>query len=541
MTEDRHVLDVLFKHAREAVTVQDQSGGLVYANDRAAAMLGFESGEEMVAAPPAFFSDFEMIDESGSSLSFEVLPGRRVLSGEDSPEITIGYRKPGSRRVRWSRVNASPIKNDAGEVVWAINFFFDITDQVRRQEGDALLARISDALGKALDVEQNLLAIADVLVPEYASWCALHVAPVEGGPVSWAIKNAGAGEQLRYVVIDQHNDRIEEDQLQHEVIRTGKPRLVTDNLAKGQGRRLLSSVDGWPEPVVETRSVACVPLGPSARVGSLTVARGRDDDALDEFDLALLVDIGERAGVALANARAYQQEHETARALQSGLMPTHIPDIPGVTFVARYQPLAMLGHVGGDFYDIVELAPDRCAIAIGDIEGKGVMAAAAVGLARHTLRATALLDPDPTVVMTQLNLALRHEQPTRMCTLAYMTLERQIGHFDMGVSLAGHPPPLVITSSGEVTPVGSPCPPLGLLASVEPVEESIKLLPGDTVLAYTDGFALRDQTPPETLIPLLEGAESEDLDPLLDRLLGVLRQSDDPVRDDVVLFALRVS
>jgi serine phosphatase RsbU (regulator of sigma subunit) len=179
-------------------------------------------------------------------------------------------------------------------------------------------------------------------------------------------------------------------------------------------------------------------------------------------------------------------------------------------------------------------------VAVGDIEGKGISAAAAVGVARHTLRATAALDPDPQTIIGRMNEVMRSELPARMCTLAYLRLEPNGAGANVGASLAGHPPPIVIRGDGTVEELGSPCPPLGFLADLEPHEHRTQLAPGDTILVYTDGFALGNQAPPESLMPLLEGAHEEDLESLLDRLLARLRAEQPNPRDDVVLLALRV-
>jgi hypothetical protein len=176
MAQDRHVLDVLFRDAREAVTVHDRSGTLIYANDRAADLVGFESGEQMLAAPTtSWVGRFEMIGEDGQPISPASLPGRLVLEGQDPPELMVGYRISGSRQVKWSRVNASPIKNDAGERVWAINYFLDVTDQVREREEQRILREITDALAGALNVDPGLDALARVLVHNLATWCQFHL------------------------------------------------------------------------------------------------------------------------------------------------------------------------------------------------------------------------------------------------------------------------------------------------------------------------------------------------------------------------------
>jgi len=178
--EDRRVLDILFRHASEAVTVQDRSGRLLYANDEAARILGFSTGAELVSTPSEeIVRRFEMVDRTGSPLPVESLPGRRVMAGAPFADTVIGYRRPGSTRVQWSRVRASPIKNDAGGVVLVINFFQDITAQFRRDEIQELLYTVYEALGSSLDRDENLQELARALVPRMGSWCAVHL--IQGG------------------------------------------------------------------------------------------------------------------------------------------------------------------------------------------------------------------------------------------------------------------------------------------------------------------------------------------------------------------------
>ncbi len=101
------------------------------------------------------------------------------MAGAPVAEAVIGYRRPGSPRARWTRVRASPIKNDAGEVVLVINFFQDITSQFRRDEIRELLYNVYEALGSSLDRDENLQSLARALVPRMGTWCSVHL--LEGG------------------------------------------------------------------------------------------------------------------------------------------------------------------------------------------------------------------------------------------------------------------------------------------------------------------------------------------------------------------------
>jgi PAS domain S-box-containing protein len=546
MAEDRHVLDVLFRHATGGVTVQERSGRVIYANDEAAKLIGLATGQEMMStAVSKLISDFEMIDESGNPISVDELPGRRVLAGEAVAELTVGYRRRGSSQVRWSRINASPIKNDAREVVWVVNFFLDVTEQFRRREREKLLAKAHEALGTTLDFEDNLQVLADLVVPQLGTWCAVTLLDDDGYLTQVAAEFPQTDEARALVEVSRPlRMPLDADHLAARVVRTGRPEVVP---VVAEEVLEAAATDQTSDAIDLARrmgivSVACVPLwvGGSC-TGALTVARSHVETQYDDLDIELLNEVAQAAAASLINARLYSQEHELAETLQRGLIPTVIPTIPGVEIAVRYLPLAPMSRVGGDFYDVVVRTPDEFAIVVGDVEGKGIPAAARVGLIRHTLRATIALDPRAKTVINQLTDALRQDEPDpRMCTLAYFVVERHPDHFEICVSLAGHPPVLLVTNDGVVRPLGRPCPPTGVMPQLEPSEERAVLAPGDTVLVYTDGFAIASVPAPENITPLLAGAADESLDDLLDRLLLELQKAKPVQQDDVVLLAMRV-
>jgi PAS domain S-box-containing protein len=543
--ENRHVLDVLFRHASEAVTVQDQSGHLIYANQKAAYMIGADQPEDLLGdLAVEILRDLEIIDESGQPFDVRLLPGRRVLAGEEVAEQTVGYRRRGGHEVRWSRVHASPIKNDAGEVVWAINFFLDISDEVVRRQGERLMFSATQALGSSLDPRENLEALSKAILPDLGAWCAIHLVEEGTDALTLAAVWPTSGDARALFESDARRQiALDSDRPQARAVRSGAPVVINEITEEMVERTGLAE---GPEVMklvraMEMRAVLCVPLGLAGGIaGTLTVGRTHPDDHFDQPEIDLIEAIGIRAGVAISNARRFQQDHETAEVLRRGLVPRFFPRVPGLEFAGRYQPLARAGHVGGDFYDVIRLSPVECAVLVGDIEGKGLPAAANVGLARHTLRATLLFDSSPGMVLGQLNEAQRQEWVPRMCTLAYLSLRTYRESTVMQVTLAGHPPPLVVRSDGRMEFVGTPCPPAGLVESLDPVVEETELSSGDTVIAYSDGFALRDTPPPETLLRLVAGADLSSLETLVDSLMRDLNERTDAVADDVALIAVRV-
>ena len=544
-TDGRRVLDVLFRHASEAVTVQDRSGQLIYANDEAAALVGFGSGEEMMSAPiPEVVAKFEMIDRSGQPFPYDRLPGRRVLAGEPFVEELVGYRRMGSRQARWSRVHASPIRNDAGEAVMAVNFFLDITEQVRREEGRRLLASAFEALGSSLEVHESLKGLAEVIIPQVGGWCAVHLVDGANLALVAAVYPEEDEAETFVEVSGQELLPLDSDRLQARVVATGQAELIANipsaMLAEAEAREGTEFADLLRR--LKMHSVICAPLRIGHRViGTLTVARSLPDVEFDTSDVELLMAVADRAATTLENAKLYEQQHEIAETLQSGLMPKFLPDLPRLELATRYRPLeGQVGHVGGDFYDVVALSPKLCAVFVGDIAGKGISAAAAVGLARHTLLTTVRLDHEPAVVFRSLNDALRREDPERMCTLAYLLVEEVDTLFRVRVALAGHPPPAFLRADGELGFVGRPCPPAGVLPSIEPLEEQTWLSLGDTVIVYTDGFNLANEIPAESVTRALQGQRFETVESTLDHMMNLLRAHPASVVDDLAIVALRV-
>ncbi len=123
-------IETIIQSSGDGITLQDDAGRLVYANNTAAYTSGFSSPEAMISSPPeAIFERFEMIDESGKPFPVDKLPGRRALKGDVAPEEVIGYRIKKTGKERWSMVRATPLLNTEGEVKYAVNIFHDITEQ----------------------------------------------------------------------------------------------------------------------------------------------------------------------------------------------------------------------------------------------------------------------------------------------------------------------------------------------------------------------------------------------------------------------------
>jgi phosphoserine phosphatase RsbU/P len=192
-----------------------------------------------------------------------------------------------------------------------------------------------------------------------------------------------------------------------------------------------------------------------------------------------------------AKQRAEQSEARAtalARTLQQTLIPPAPPAIPHLDVAAVYRPAGDGSEVGGDFYDVFPLGTGDWIVAVGDVCGKGVEAAVVTALARYTLRAATVEHPEPSTALTTLNDVLRHHHTNRFCTVVLLRLRHADGQWVGTASCAGHPLPLLRQSNGTLHTIGKPGALLGITDSPPLHDVQFHLLPGDTLVLYTDGI-----------------------------------------------------
>ncbi|MDQ1397551.1 MAG: phosphoserine phosphatase RsbU/P [Acidimicrobiaceae bacterium] len=217
-------------------------------------------------------------------------------------------------------------------------------------------------------------------------------------------------------------------------------------------------------------------------VGAPLVVRTAVFDATDRrLYERELVRAKERAEASEARAIAL------ARTLQQTFVPPTPPHIPGLEIAAEYRPAGNGDEVGGDFYDIFEIAPDDWAVAIGDVCGKGVEAAAVTALARHTIRAAAVHQRQPSAILGTLNEVLLHHGSERFCTVVLVRLRRSGPSWKATVSCGGHPLPLLCHPDRIPVSIGDFGSLLGVVADPVLSDADTVLEPGGSLLLYTDG------------------------------------------------------
>jgi PAS domain-containing protein/anti-sigma regulatory factor (Ser/Thr protein kinase) len=180
-----------------------------------------------------------------------------------------------------------------------------------------------------------------------------------------------------------------------------------------------------------------------------------------------------------------QHAGELLHALQQTLIPPEPPSVPGLDVAAAYHPAQ--GEVGGDFYDVFEVAADDWCVVLGDVSGKGVDAAIVTSAARHAVRSSALREPVPSGLMHALNGALVAQNSSRFCTVVLARLQRHHDSWIATFTTGGHPFPLLVRH-GTATRMGRPGSLLGVFEDVNFFDVSIKLAVGDALVLFTDGI-----------------------------------------------------
>jgi serine phosphatase RsbU (regulator of sigma subunit)/anti-sigma regulatory factor (Ser/Thr protein kinase) len=259
---------------------------------------------------------------------------------------------------------------------------------------------------------------------------------------------------------------------------------------------------------------------------------------------------GEGGGDALIGATlqglrlaAADVEHgaRIAEAFQLSLLPDRLPEIAGLASSARYLAGPTDAQVGGDWYDVIELRDGLAGIAIGDVVGSGLDAAARMARLQNALRVYAVDGLRPSVALERLNAFAREAAGGPMATVLYGVVDPERGR--MHLASAGHPPPLVIGPQGDAWFAEGPagCP-LGVVRFPIYEDSTIPVEPGATIFLYTDGLIERAG------VSLDEGLEwlrsfaaglSGDLDDLCTTLLRTSFHEASQA-DDVALLAVRL-
>lgn len=278
----------------------------------------------------------------------------------------------------------------------------------------------------------------------------------------------------------------------------------------GEPRAAPTMPESTWRPVIEVRRATFGPTASAAatRAEQMYVPLIARDDALGiihiaadaragEFgaaDLELFSGLAASAALMLQNTRMHEEslvrerlrrDLELATQIQKSFLPREVISVEGIELLATYRAAYA---VGGDFYDVFWVGPDKLAVFIGDISGKGVAAALLMARISGELRVAALAHVDPVAVLSIMNKAIiGRGQPELFFTAIYFTLDVKTG--EIVLANAGHPSPYLCHADGSVEPVvdGASLA-VGMLDDPEFESTILRLAEGDSLLLYTDGI-----------------------------------------------------
>ncbi len=184
---------------------------------------------------------------------------------------------------------------------------------------------------------------------------------------------------------------------------------------------------------------------------------------------------------------AIQYDLDTARSIQSAILPKIFPPFPERNEFEIFASMEPAKEVGGDLYDFFLLDNDRLGFVIADVSGKGVPAAIFMAVSRTLIRATALKGISPEECLTYVNSLLCQESVSSMfVTVFYGILNFKTG--ELNYANGGHNPPYILSKDGELLTVElTDGIALGVIEGVKYKNKVIQLNPGDTIFTFTDG------------------------------------------------------
>ncbi|HEX6360777.1 SpoIIE family protein phosphatase [Actinophytocola sp.] len=434
--------------------------------------------------------------------------GRLVVHGESVPESTTELARLTAQRITLAVEADQQHSADRERWLWM-----------------TYLAEATEMFSNSLDVRLTAAIVPQVLVPRLGRWCALHLHDQRGRLELAALTHE-----------DENALAALRDELGPLAERDGALSVLLDDGADAAA--LGSPLDG-----------VVMPLRVGGRaIGTISVGRPGHRAHRPE-ELMIITELTRRAAQAVDNAQRDSAHVATSQALQQALLPRALPQAEGVRFSAAYLPVSSGADVGGDFYDVLTLGPDRWFAVVGDVCGKGPRAAARTGLVRDVLRVL-LRDGQPLARTFELlnEMMLEAGDPSQFATVALALITRQ--HTEpasvaVELVLAGHEQPALVYADGNVSYLGTHGSAVGLVRKFAVHPTRHVLLAGDTLVFYTDGVTEHRRGAelfgPERLAKALRRAGNRTADGLITAVRQAVEDfSAEAHRDDIAMVAVQV-
>ncbi|MCX5142634.1 MULTISPECIES: SpoIIE family protein phosphatase [unclassified Streptomyces] len=520
----------------------------------------------------------------------------RVLATGDSVTDLqlVGTTPGGTERRHWS-MNLYRVHSGSGRPIGIAGLATDVTrrhiaarEAASARRNLALLNEASARIGNSLDLETTARELLDVAVPGFCDLAAVDLyqalltgeeAPPGSGSPLRRDAVGGSAELRRVAFASAVSDTLpglapaSPDAESGSV--TGPPALGAVHHYPFGSPCAIALRTGHVEDVPGddrgfVQSTLAVPMvAHDTVVGLVQFSRTKGSEPFGERDRALATELAARAAVCIDNARLYRREHERALILQRSLLPPGDPEAAGLDIACRYLPGNTATEVGGDWFDVIELPGHRTALVVGDVMGRGLRAAVAMGELRTAVRTLALLDLEPAEVLSALDEVARGlgtpgggtsadagggaQWPSRA---AHKSREADLSEVYLATCVyavydpvtrrctfanAGHLPPVVV-EPGEAALLLDVPPGMPLGVGGEPFEEvEVELKEGALLALYTDGLVESRDHPLDEGLAALRGALVEPARPLEDVCDHVLSSLDTRHgEDDIALLMARI-
>ena len=458
--------------------------------------------------------------------------------GSGGPEDLLSLEEPGARALEGSEIDLlGTIGRQAGQALERGRLH---EQTLRQAERAAFLLDAARMLAGASDVADTVERVARLALDRLADLCVIDLETEQGPVRAAALHRDPARQHLADEVRERHLQQRLPTHPSTRALHQGATqwvRVVDDAFVAGV------TVDEQHREAVramELSSVVAVPLiADGRRLGVLTLATDSRRTPFTEADVEVAEQLGLQVSLVLAKAQRYELDVRTSHTLQASLLPPSPPDVPGLATAVRYLAATHGVEVGGDFYDVVRLPDGQVALAVGDVVGHDITAAATMGQLNSVYRALLVDGPSPSAMIDRLQASWSLLGLQRMATALFASLDPATGQ--LAIASAGHLPPLVVADGhAEFLPV-RPSRMLGAPPAPAPALEWAGVLPvGATMVLFTDGLVeSRVADLDEGLAALLEAARrwaDRGPDELCDRLLEDL--TGEHRADDIALLAL---
>ena len=506
------LLSGAFESAPIGKTVLDAEGRIVRLNPAFARLVGRELGELNGVAVVELC---ELEDRPALSAALEeVARARPGLVGADQPTVDLRLRSSAGSEV-WVAMVASAIEAAEFSEPLLLAQWVDLTVRRRAEQDRADLLLEQAARVQAESVAERLSKLQELTT-------ALEPLELDEILPQLAARLAELfGVEAAEVQISGEHDR---------------PRVV--RVAGGQVRPIPreeagTDSDRWRQVplVIERTTVGYLRLAqPSGRSFSPT-------------ERSLLQDAADRAALAIRRAQLHEEEHRIAVELQRGLVPKRLPKVSGIDLAASYDVAGLSAQVGGDWYDAFAMPGGRLGIVVGDVTGRGIRAASAMGQLRTLTRAFALAQGGRRAPGDALTLLNRHQlegEDEHLFTIVYAIIDPERNTISW--ANGGHPPPLLrgADRSCRYLEGGN-----GLVGVEDnPYDTHEAPTNGhDMVVLYTDGLIERRGESLDVGLERLAGAAAagpEDPQAMCDHILEELLEPPGQRYDDVTAVVARL-